>query len=633
MAKNKLEKKYKSILWRIIGIVLPITIVLIGSACYIVYLLINDANNTIISTTTQEIVSSYAQTISEKMMSVVKQCRAVADNSELHDIPPEQKIKELNKLIDAEPMFSFGTLLTADRRLYNTYTNHVANIDTSNIYYNEIITKQKEFHIMSPQKTRITNSYIVYVSARIKNHQGVNNGILSVAIPADTIANLISDLKVSGKGKGYVIDINDTVAKPDSIYVGRLIKTADTGSADFERYDGEKLTLFWQRINNTPWKLVVAVPTGQLKERQYFIRTIFLTLIPLCCIMFILTLYLLIKKLISKPLKDILQVASEVSHGRLYAASNLDVHNNDELGILSNKLKTMSDQLDSTASVIKDESFQISDSGNEINAVAITISRGAVNQLHSVEHVSSTIEEMTASISQNAENASIAKNDSEEIAYDIKMVSRASDKSLESNKKIAEKTNILKEIAKRTDMLAINAAVEASRAGEDGKGFAVVAHEIRKLAEKSRAASIEIDAACTENIKFTSSVTTMLERLAPRIRKNRDLVSEIALSCGEQRSGTEIINNSIIQLSQISQENFTLANSLTSASRRLAEYAKHLIKSMEFFKTKTSSCQNDNEIIESIQQHTDAINELNKQLAELKREAGDDAGNEPTETN
>ena len=144
MAKNKLGKKYKSILWRIIGIVLPITIALIGSACYIVYLLINDANNTIISTTTQEIVSSYAQTISEKMMGVVKQCRAVADNSELHDIPPEQKIKELNKLLDAEPMFSFGTLLTADRRLYNTYTSHIANIDTSNIFYKEIIKKQKE---------------------------------------------------------------------------------------------------------------------------------------------------------------------------------------------------------------------------------------------------------------------------------------------------------------------------------------------------------------------------------------------------------------------------------------------------------------------------------------------------------
>ena len=100
MAIKELGNKYKSILWRIIGIVLPITVLLIGSACAVVYLLINDANNTLISTTSQEIVSSNAQIISEQMEGVMKQCRAIADNSALHDIPPEQKIQELRKLID-----------------------------------------------------------------------------------------------------------------------------------------------------------------------------------------------------------------------------------------------------------------------------------------------------------------------------------------------------------------------------------------------------------------------------------------------------------------------------------------------------------------------------------------------------
>ena len=268
-------KKNKSILWRIIGIVLPITILLIGSACIIVYILINDANNTLISTTSQEIVSSNAQIISEKMKGVIKQCRALADNSALHDIPPEQKIKELRKLIDSEPMYSFGTLLTADRRLYNTYSDRIVTIDTSNHFYKEIIVKQKDFHIVSPQRTRITNSYVVYVCARIKDKNGVNNGIMSVAIPADSIAALISGISVSSKGKGYVIDINDTIANPDNINVGKIIHTADKGNADFKRYDGKMFTVFWQTINNTPWKLAVAVPTDELKEKQYYIRIIF----------------------------------------------------------------------------------------------------------------------------------------------------------------------------------------------------------------------------------------------------------------------------------------------------------------------------------------------------------------------
>jgi len=227
---------------------------------------------------------------------------------------------------------------------------------------------------------------------------------------------------------------------------------------------------------------------------------------------------------------------------------------------------------------------------------------------------------MVTSISQNAENAKLAKEGSEAVAFDIKQVAKASDRSLDSNKKIAEKIKIVKEIASKTDILAINAAVEASRAGENGKGFAVVASEIRKLAEKTRAASIEIDAATKENIKFTSTVTTMIERLSPRIRQNSDMVSEIAHACDEQHAATDTITNSIIQLAQISQENSTFANALTSSSQKLAEYAIHLNKSMEFFQTSSSPEQNDNEILALIQEHSKAIRQLNE-ILEAERAA------------
>ncbi len=614
MANTQLGNKYKSILWRIIGIVLPITLVLIGSACLIVYLLINDANNTIISTTSQEIVSSNAQIISEKMMSIVKQCKTLADNSQLHSLPPEKQVIELKRLVDSDTMFTFGTLLSADRKLYNTSTSRTVNITTDNLYYMEMITKQRDFMVTSPQRSRISRSDIVYICTPIKDESGRNVSILSIAVSANSLAELISGISVSGLGHGYVIDITDTISKPDGLDIAYAIKDADKGNADEIGPNGEHLTVFWQAIENTPWKLAVAVPTDELKAKQYFIRFIFLTLVPLACIMFITTLYFLVKRLISRPLKDVLEVADEVSQGRLYAASKLDTLNDDELGILSRQLKDMADKIDNTASLIKEESKQIADNGNEINSIATTIYKGALNQSESVDHVSATIEEMITSISQNAENAKLAKESSEAIAYDINQVARAGVRSLESNKKIAEKTKIVKEIASKTDILAINAAVEASRAGDNGKGFAVVAAEIRKLAEKSRAASIEIDTACQENIKFTSTVSTMIDRLSPRIRQNSDMVSEIAYACDEQHAATKIITNSIIQLSQISQENSTFANALTSRSQKLAEYSCHLNKSMEFFQTSQSPEYEENEIIKLIQEHAAAIRQLNEIL-------------------
>ncbi|MBO4772461.1 MAG: methyl-accepting chemotaxis protein [Bacteroidales bacterium] len=614
-----ITKKNKSILWRIIGIVLPITVLLIGSACAVVYLLINDANNTIISNTSQEIVSSNAQIISEKMMSIVKQCKSLADNSQLHSLPPEKQTVELKRLVDSDTLFSFGTILSADRKLYNTSTSRVANITADNLYFVEMIVKQRDFMVASPQRSRISRSDIVYVCVPIKDKNGKNISIMSVAVSASTFSELISNISVSGLGRGYVIDVTDTISKPDGLDIAYAIKDSNMGHVDQTGLNGENLTIFWQTIENTPWKLAVAVPTGELKARQYFIRIIFLTLVPLACLLFIATLYYLVKKLISRPLKDVLDVAEEVSHGRLFAASKLDNLNEDELGILSRQLKEMADQIDTTASLIKQESKQIAISGNEINSIAATIYKGSINQSESVDHVSATIEEMITSISQNAENVKIAKESSEAVAFDMNQVAKAGDRSLESNKKIAEKTKIVKEIASKTDILAINAAVEASRAGENGKGFAVVAAEIRKLAEKCRAASIEIDTASKENIKFTSIVSTMIDRLTPRIRQNSNMVSEIAHACDEQHAATEVITNSIIQLSQISQENSTFANALTSSSQKLAEYASHLNKSMEFFQTSTSPDYNDNEILQQIQEHANAIKQLNEILEAERR--------------
>ena len=113
---------------------------------------------------------------------------------------------------------------------------------------------------------------------------------------------------------------------------------------------------------------------------------------------------------------------------------------------------------------------------------------------------------------------------------------------------IAQKITIVQEIARQTDLLALNAAVEAARAGEHGRGFAVVASEVRKLAERSQAAAVEIGNLSGDTVKAAQSAGEMLTRLVPDIRRTAELVTEISAACREQDIGASQINEAIQQL-------------------------------------------------------------------------------------
>src|SRR6201999_2150874 len=116
---------------------------------------------------------------------------------------------------------------------------------------------------------------------------------------------------------------------------------------------------------------------------------------------------------------------------------------------------------------------------------------------------------------------------------------------------IAEKIMIVQEVARQTDLLALNGDVEAARAGEHGKGFAVVASEVRKLAERSQAAAAEISTLSGETVKAAQSAGSMLAKLVPDIKRTAELVEEITAACREQDVGSSQINQAIQQLDKV----------------------------------------------------------------------------------
>jgi len=218
----------------------------------------------------------------------------------------------------------------------------------------------------------------------------------------------------------------------------------------------------------------------------------------------------------------------------------------------------------------------LSTSSSQMNAGAQTLAQGAAEQASAIEEASSSMEEMAANISQNADNA----HETEKIALLSAEEARESGEAVAETvvaiRLIAKKISIVQNIADQTRMLSLNATIEAARAQDYGKAFSVVAAEIRRLADVSRTAAIEIDELASSSVALAEQSGGLLQRLVPNIERTAELVQEISAAGKEQDSGARQIGMALQQLDQVIQQNAASAEEVSATSTQLLHEAERL---------------------------------------------------------
>ncbi|NNJ97558.1 MAG: methyl-accepting chemotaxis protein [Gammaproteobacteria bacterium] len=249
-------------------------------------------------------------------------------------------------------------------------------------------------------------------------------------------------------------------------------------------------------------------------------------------------------------------------------------------------------EINNSASAVLKGSQDIAQGNNELR-------KRTEAQTSSLEQTSSSMNEMTNTVRQNADFAREANeltfSASEQAEKGGAVVENAIVSMGEitaSSKKIADITGVIDEIAFQTNLLALNAAVEAARAGEQGRGFAVVASEVRNLAGRSATAAKEIKeliedsvAKVDEGFRLVNESGQSLEQIRDSVKKASDIVAEIAAASEEQSTGIAQVNDAVGQMDEMTQQNAALVEQAASASEIMGEEARGLNELVSFFKT------------------------------------------------
>ncbi|MCK5535613.1 MAG: hypothetical protein KAI79_02235 [Bacteroidales bacterium] len=235
---------------------------------------------------------------------------------------------------------------------------------------------------------------------------------------------------------------------------------------------------------------------------------------------------------------------------------------------------------------IRDSSEQIYKASGQLSSNSQQISQNANEQAATTEEISASMEQMLDIINLNTQNAEESGTTTSKSAVQIEESSKAFLETIKAIADISSKTKIITEISEKTDILSINASIEASRAGEFGRGFAVVAQEIRKLADKTKMASDEIIELSASGQSISKVAGDKLEKLIPEIVKSAELVKVVVTASKDQQSGIGAITTSIQQLTEITNFNSGSAEEMSASAEELAAQAEQLKDLIVKFKAK-----------------------------------------------
>lgn len=506
------------------------------------------------------------------------------------------------------------------------------------LWYRDAANAGKQI-ITTAYQDAITNALLVTIAEPIR-HNGQLRGVVGADVLIDQLISDVLSIDAGDNAYEMLIDTQDGyfLAHPDKRLLLKPVSSLDSAltmnaiqqAANSRQlmtlnHNGQESLFYFDRVADTPWVFAVKMD----KNTEFAAHTQLLTGLLITAIFITLIVVLIVSWLVSFLFRDLLRVSKaleEIATGDGDLTQRLEPRSDDEVGQLANNFNIFVGNMHTMVSKLSEVSASLSSQSHMTAAHAEERSARIRMQQDEINMVATAINEMAAATQEIANNSEhTAQNSSEAVTACVdgsKQVSQTQNSILSLAKEVQVATGVIQEleehgnqistilstiqgIAEQTNLLALNAAIEAARAGEQGRGFAVVADEVRVLSQRTHASTKEIQTMiemlqgttgkavgimndsrmlADTSVDDAHSAAASLMQIHHAVERISDMATQIASAAEEQASVTSEITRNTVGIRDVSNDLAEEAHEAAAQAAELSQLSYQLDQEIRRFK-------------------------------------------------
>ncbi|WP_447838141.1 methyl-accepting chemotaxis protein [Aeromonas salmonicida] len=572
--------------------------------------------------------------IEKDLTSVANAARQLANDRFVLDwvargMPKEQESILIDQLKDMTAQYGLVTASFADRQsaAYYNQDGFLRNLTTEQDAWFYGYTKSPQDLMLSI--FRETNGEVkLFV-----NFQQLNGrGLAGLAKSLDSMVSMLANFRIGDSGFVFMTDGSGKVKlHPDAARIDRdnltqlasgtttNLLTKQAFAATQAEVNGQAVILATSYIPMLDWYLVAQVPEAEIYAELDKAR-LHIVLVSLAIAAGMGLLGMLLAGSVSRPLNELARLFRELGSGDGDLTQRLKVEGHDELTQVATGFNNFVAKIHGSIEQVASNSRQLAATANEVASKAQLTQHNCTAQRDRTVQVATAIHEMGATVGEIAGNASLAADVARQaneqadagavvvaqarhgivgLSSEIEQVAGVIESLANQTDSIGSILDTIRSISEQTNLLALNAAIEAARAGEQGRGFAVVADEVRNLASRSAASTAEIQGMINrlqeqsaravsamaqgrsqslEVVAQADEANAALGHITAHITQISDMNIQVATATEEQSSVVGEINRNVEDINQLTMETADIAHQLTESSRSLQQLSGELDK-------------------------------------------------------